>query len=148
VIGEPRLQEQSRGERCRGSLSPIPARDPSATWALVENRRLRTPARGRKRRSCVTGHLLRVRLTERALSLTHCASEARFRLSQCAAETGFYCALGRSLLRAAIAIAVTATDMRIAPSCNVRSGGAGAVLPGAINGPPVAVTLSSPNHRL
>jgi hypothetical protein len=58
-------------------------------------------ASGRKRRSCVTGHLLRVRLTERALSLTHCAPEARFRLSQCASETGFYCALGRSSLRAA-----------------------------------------------
>jgi hypothetical protein len=56
---------------------------------------------GRMRRSCVTGHLLRVRLIERALSLTHCASEARFRLSQCASETGFYCALGRSSLRAA-----------------------------------------------
>jgi hypothetical protein len=35
---------------------------------------------GRKRRSCAAGHLLRVRLTERALCLSYCASEARFRL--------------------------------------------------------------------
>jgi hypothetical protein len=45
---------------------------------------------GRKRRSCVTGHLLRVRLTERALCLNDCASDTCFRLSQCAPEKTLY----------------------------------------------------------
>jgi hypothetical protein len=35
---------------------------------------------GRKRGSCAGSHLLRVRLTERALCLKECASNARFRL--------------------------------------------------------------------
>jgi hypothetical protein len=52
---------------------------------------------GRKRRSCVASHLLRVDLTERALCLNDCAPEARYRLSQCAPEKTLYCSSGRSL---------------------------------------------------
>jgi hypothetical protein len=44
--------------------------------------------------------LLRVHLTERALCLNDCASDARFRLSQCASKPVLYCAPGRSSLRA------------------------------------------------
>jgi hypothetical protein len=36
------------------------------------------------RRSCVADHLLRVRISKSALYLTDCASDAGYRLSQCA----------------------------------------------------------------
>jgi hypothetical protein len=45
---------------------------------------------GRKRRSCVASHLLRVRLTERALCLNDCASDACFHLSQFASKLVLY----------------------------------------------------------
>jgi hypothetical protein len=56
---------------------------------------------GRDPQSCAKGHLLRVRLTERAFCLSDCASDPCFRLSQCASETALYCSFGRSSLRAA-----------------------------------------------
>jgi hypothetical protein len=56
---------------------------------------------GRNRRSRVGDHLLRIRLIERALCLTDCASEARPRLTQFAPEKTLYCASGRLSLSAA-----------------------------------------------
>jgi hypothetical protein len=54
---------------------------------------------------------MRVRLTDRALHFTECASNDPVRLKQCALKTALYCASGRSSLQVAIAMAVlTAND--------------------------------------
>jgi hypothetical protein len=62
------------------SLTPNAALTPQT----VSQPRVPTLAKGhlgRKRRSCVANHLLRVRLTERALCLSDCASDVSIRLS-------------------------------------------------------------------
>lgn len=54
-----------------------------------------------------------VRLTDRALRLTECASSGAVRLKQCAPGSAHYCASGRSSLQVAIAIGEQATDFVI-----------------------------------
>jgi hypothetical protein len=66
----------AEGERVFVHASRIASRAPRHQPASLEAR----SALGRTRQSCADGFLLCVRLTERALCLNDCASDARFRL--------------------------------------------------------------------
>ena len=58
----------------------------------------------RRIRDYVPGHISRVRLSDRALSLKQCASDGRSSLNQFAPKTCLDCASGRTSLRAATAM--------------------------------------------